>query len=53
MSNKTDEETCKIYEHKYLQLDCNWFVDKLHFAVDCVAIITDTAAIIERVGTTN
>ena len=53
MSNKTDEETCKIYEHKYLQLVCYWFVDKLHFAADFVAIIINTAAIIECIGTTS
>ena len=53
MRNKTDEETCKIYEHKYLQLVCYWFVDKLHFAADCVAIIINTAAIIECIGATS
>ena len=35
----------------YLKRKCDWFLDKIHFARDRAAIITDAASITESVGT--
>lgn len=35
----------------YLKRECDWLVNKIHFARDFAAVITDTASVAESVGT--